>query len=55
MFREGCYTGYSSAIYGGLASEDVPLMYGDSVGLGVTADGFQLLNSRNCAPQFERV
>ena len=26
-----------------------PLMYGDSVGLGVTADGFQLLNSRNCA------
>jgi hypothetical protein len=32
-----------------LASEDVPLMYGDSVGLGVTADGFQLLNSRNCA------
>lgn len=49
VFREGCYTGYSSAIYGGLASEDVPLMYGDSVGLGVTADGFQLLNSRNCA------
>ena len=49
VFRDGCYTGYSSAIYGGLASEDVPLMYGDSVGLGVTADGFQLLNSRNCA------
>ncbi len=49
VFREGCYTGYSSAIYGGLASENVPLMYGDSVGLGVTADGFQLLNSRNCA------
>ena len=49
VFREGSYTGYSSAIYGGLASEDVPLMYGDSVGLGVTADGFQLLNSRNCA------
>lgn len=49
VFREGCYTGYSSAIYGGSASEDVPLMYGDSVGLGVTADGFQLLNSRNCA------
>ena len=49
VLREGCYTGYSSAIYGGLASEDVPLMYGDSVGLGVTADGFQLLNSRNCA------
>ena len=49
VFRDGCYTGYSSAIYGGLASEDVPLMYGDSVGLGVTADGFQVLNSRNCA------
>ena len=49
VFREGCYTGYSSAIYGGLASEDVPLMYGDSIGLGVTDDGFQVLNSRNCA------
>ena len=49
VFRDGCYTGYSSAIYGGLASENVPLMYGDSVGLGVTADGFQVLNSRNCA------
>ncbi len=49
VFREGCYTGYSSAIYGGLAAEDVPLMYGDSIGLGVTDDGFQLLNSRNCA------
>ena len=24
-------------------------MYGDSVGLGVTDDGFQVLNSRNCA------
>lgn len=49
VFRDGCYTGYSSAIYGGLAAEDVPLMYGDSVGLGVTDDGFQVLNSRNCA------
>ena len=51
----GLHTGYSSAIYGGLASEDVPLMYGDSVGLGVTADGFQLLNSRQLRPQFERI
>ena len=49
VFRDGCYTGYSSAIYGGLAAEDVPLMYGDSIGLGVTDDGFQVLNSRNCA------
>ena len=51
----GCYTGYSSAIYGGLVSEDVPLMCNDMSAPGVTADGFQLLNSPQLRYQFERI
>lgn len=49
VFREGCYTGYSSVIYGGLASKDVPLLYDDQNGLIPVEGGFSVLNSRNCA------
>lgn len=49
VLRDGYYTGYNSAIYGGLASADVPLLYGDRNGLCPVEGGFDILNSRNCA------
>ena len=49
VFREGCFTGYSSTVCGGLASEEVPLTYGGSVGLRIAEDGFQVRNDRSCA------
>lgn len=49
VFREGCYTGYSSAIYGGLATDGSPVMYGERIALGITDEGFAVLHNSSCA------
>lgn len=49
LFREGYYTSYGNAMYGGLATDGAPVMYGDRIALGITDDGFAVLHNSSCA------
>lgn len=49
VFREGCYTSYGNAMYGGLATDGSPVMYGERIALGITDEGFAVLHNSSCA------
>lgn len=49
LFREGYYTSYGNAMYGGLATDGSPVMYGERIALGITDEGFEVLHNSSCA------
>lgn len=49
LFREGYYTSYGNAMYGGLATDGSPVMYGERIALGITDEGFAVLHNSSCA------
>ena len=49
LFREGYYTSYGNAMYGGLATDGSPVMYGERIALGITDEGFEILHNSSCA------